>query len=237
MGRKLTAEEKQARADARAHLEALAAEEQDRRHQAKRFEWDRTGARLTREEFEAGEPCRGCGRALRGDTRPSLPCRNDMTELDRADDEQDKIEFTRLHPDCNEVRWTVGGRTSHCGLCCPFPPMSRSQVEIIRTIFAQPVKEHEQDTWNLGLTCGHNVSRTQHQSNRSWTTAVVDCTECEARRGVVKSERGQKPKTLSGPASDRAAAREKDTAAAEAAIKQLKSDLRAAEKHLKELRA
>ena len=53
----------------------------------------------------------------------------------------------------------------------------------------------ELDEWRLDLTCDHSVLVTAHRSHASWTTRVVACPTCQARRGVVHTHRV-------GPAND-----------------------------------
>src|SRR5690606_4245439 len=57
----LTEEQKRTRAETRRRNEALRAEADAHRQEAKRREWYEKDMFLTREQAAGGEPCRGCG--------------------------------------------------------------------------------------------------------------------------------------------------------------------------------
>ncbi|MGW5116484.1 hypothetical protein ACWEQ8_13805 [Streptomyces noursei] len=186
----MTEEQRQQRARARARREALRAEEDDRRREEKREEWERDGTYLSREEFEAGHPCRGCGEPIldgRGDRPPLLR----MTPEERAKHDAEEARYKERHGECRAIRWTVGGsRTQHCGHCCPSPPMSEKQWEAIAEIlFSHKTDKRELDDWDLTLTCDHTVRKTQHRDHQHYSTSVVQCPTCGQRRGVVEAVR------------------------------------------------
>lgn len=91
--------------------------------------------RLNWEEFAAGVPCQGCGRAFIGDeTRQRegetwLAYRERMKPIEAA--------FTSRHRD-HGTRWTVGYGPSHCRRCCPPHPLSPEQIERINQILNRP---------------------------------------------------------------------------------------------------
>ncbi|MFJ2844892.1 hypothetical protein ACIPD2_25100 [Streptomyces griseofuscus] len=190
---KLTEEQREQRAAARARQKALAAEEEDRRDNERRERWAQEGMRLTWEEFEAGEPCRGCGKPMYdrlGDWPPLLK----LTEEERREYKAAETLFKEQHPNCGSTRWGISGsRVSHCSRCCPPPPLSPRMIRKLSDFFAALPSEEERkkdlDTWELTLTCDHVAKHTQHRSNSYVSARVVDCTECGERRGVVQSVR------------------------------------------------
>lgn len=154
---KLSEEEKESRAVNRRRKAALTAEADAIRREDKQREWAENGTRLTRAELEAGVACRGCGLPTidgLGD-RPALMKMTDEEQLER---EAAEAAFTARHPNCHASRWTMSGsRTTHCGYCCPPPPLSKKQMESIQSIFKNAGRPDpaELDTWRLSLTCEH----------------------------------------------------------------------------------
>ena len=73
-----------ARALKRARARAEQAERDARRMRDQRRRWEEDGTRLTRAEFEAGVPCRGCGEPWL-DGLGGWPPLLDMTPEQRAD--------------------------------------------------------------------------------------------------------------------------------------------------------
>ena len=189
---KLTEEQRQARALARARREALKWEERDRRSREQTELWKREGMYLTYEEFQAGEPCRGCGEPLLDRAEHQ---HTNMADLELiALKEQDEERYRQRHGTCRSHRWRVEGSiTLHCGHCCPPSPMSPGQIEFIRQIFApsggRKTDFRELDDWDQALTCGHVVKVRVHRSNHRPSLAVADCGECGERRGIVGSIR------------------------------------------------
>jgi hypothetical protein len=188
---KLSEYEKERRALARRTKSALATEADAHRREAQRRRWAEEGTRLTRAELEAGVCCRGCGLPIideLGDWPPLML----LTDEERIERENADRTFANRHPDCKSVRWSMSGsRTTHCGECCPPPPLGDQQIEafvrLLRSVSeTNPV---DLDTWRLTLTCTHNVDRTAHRSNPSWTSLTSHCPECRRTRGVVTSEK------------------------------------------------
>lgn len=186
----LTEELKQSRAEARQRNEALRAEADALRREAKRREWHEKGMYLTRDQAAAGEACRACGLPVI-DGLGSWPLLMHLTEQERVEHDAAEATFKRLHPDCHAHRWSMeGSRSTHCGLCCPPLPLSASQVETVSRILDGHVRrEEELDVWAASLTCGHQVQREVHYTNRNWCGSTLPCLECGVTRGVMKSER------------------------------------------------
>lgn len=189
---KLTEEERKRRALMRTQREALAAEQEDHRVEERRQQWVREGAYLSRAEFEAGEPCRGCGEPLL-DRRGDFPGLMHMTSEQREEYDREEARYLERHEECHSLRWSMqGSRTLHCGYCCPPPPMSDKQIERISRFFASVNSEAQKRNlvyWDLTLTCDHVVRVTQHRDYDYYSARVVNCPTCGARRGVVQTHR------------------------------------------------
>jgi hypothetical protein len=190
---KLTDEEKARRALNRRRKAALQAEERAIREEEKRREWEANGAYLSWDELKDGVPCRGCGLPV-VDGLGNWPALLKMTDEQRAEYEAAERDFKERHADCHSHRWSVdGSRTTHCGFCCPPPPLSKGQIEKIAGILAsfRPKDPAELDTWRLTLTCDHVIEKAQHHSNTYWSGSVDNCPECQQIRGIVTTERTQ----------------------------------------------
>jgi hypothetical protein len=214
----MTSEQHEHRALLRARHTAETAEAEDRRLQDRREQWQREGAYMSRTELEEGEPCRGCGQPLLDGLGSWYPL-NQLTPEQRAEYDQADALFRERHRGCRSHRWNMSGhRTTHCGYCCPAPPMSDRQIEQIALILSSaPVRTQDLDAWDLTLTCGHIVRRTQHRDHDRYTAGVTDCPACGTRRGVVTAHRA-------GPADDKNGQAARDRLAAELAAAQAKLD-------------
>lgn len=133
---------------------------------------------LTRAEFEAGEPCRGCGEPLLdGLGREFVPLLRETPEQ-RAEREGEEARFRERHPDCHGGRWSMAGsRTLHCMDCCPPNPLSDKQIERMSNILGPKPDPADLDVWELALTCGHTARTTVHRTG-SPTKGAVQCNEC-----------------------------------------------------------
>jgi hypothetical protein len=179
----LTPEERELR---RARRDAEAAETQARRWRDAARRWKDEGLRMTRAEFEAGEPCRGCGLPIL-DELGNFPPLLQMTDEERAAYDAEEARYKECHGDCHGGRWSASGsRTLHCTMCCPFPPMSRQQAEdVARLLGGPPPSPASLMVWELTLTCGHVTRRRAHIENYRYGS-TTDCEECGGEvRGVV----------------------------------------------------
>lgn len=186
---KLTEEQRTQRATARRRSAALAAEQDALRQESKRQEWDANGTRLTRDEMEAGVPCRGCGQPIidgLGDWPPLMK----LTEQEKREYDAAQADFAARHKDCRGHRWSLSGsRALHCGYCCPPPPLSERQLERLSSLLrASRPDPAELRTWRLTLTCDHVIDVQQHKSHGQWTTNARHCPTCDQTREVVTAE-------------------------------------------------
>lgn len=95
--------------------------------------------RLTREQFDAGEPCPGCGMSLlgvEGDIREFVGTIYETPEQRNRRLEEDAA-FIERHPGCHDGRWSMSGSwVLHCASCCPPHPLSREQIETLSRILS-----------------------------------------------------------------------------------------------------
>ncbi|MFI5803478.1 hypothetical protein [Streptomyces sp. NPDC051561] len=190
---KLTEEQRQQRAAARARQKALASEEEDRQDRERRERWAREGMRLTWEEVVAGEPCRGCGEPMH-DSLGNWPPLMKLSEEQRREYDAAEARFKEKHPNCKSSRWSYSGsRVTHCFNCCPPAPLSPQTLGRLANFCATLPSEEERkkdlDTWDLTLTCDHVAQYTQHREHDRVSIGVADCPECGERRGVAQSLR------------------------------------------------
>jgi len=205
-----------ARALKRARARAEQAERDARRMRDQRRRWEEEGTRLTRAEFEAGVPCRGCGEPWL-DGLGSWPPLLKMTPEQRADHDRAEERYLARHGECRAHRETVAGsRTWHCGYCCPSPPLSVEQVEGLRQLMSSWPEPNPASlvVWELTHTCGHTARRRQHQDHKEWNLySTYECQECGGEiRGVISAVRiGPVPEVEPSekPAAGRAPARPK----------------------------
>ena len=102
--------------------------------------------RLTWEQYVSGEPCRGCGRPVRDATGWSGTGKGllHLSEEERAQYESEEEQFKVRHADCHGHRWTVGDSlTTHCGKCCPPPPMSPEQTARIAAMLHYALRDQQ----------------------------------------------------------------------------------------------
>lgn len=103
--------------------------------------------RLTWEQYQAGEPCRGCGRPMRDATPWTGSGKGliHLSEEERAQYDSEEQLFNLRHADCHAHRWTVeGSLTTHCGKCCPPPPMSPEQTARIAALLYHALRDQQE---------------------------------------------------------------------------------------------
>jgi hypothetical protein len=176
----------------RARRAAEAAEADDQRVEERRLQWQREGTYLSWAEIEAGEPSRGCGQPLLDGLGDWYPL-NKLTPDQRAEYDRAEELYRERHRGCRSHRWSLSGhRAQHCGYCCPPLPLTAQQIEKVTRIFSSArTRPEDLDGWDLTLTCGHTVRRTQHRDHgdrHSWL--VVECVTCRQRRGVTAQRIG-----------------------------------------------
>ncbi|MDP5226882.1 MULTISPECIES: hypothetical protein [Arthrobacter] len=134
---------------------------------------------LTWEQFAAGEPCPGCGRSYRDEERWESKGTMHFTDEERARYEAEGELFKERHGDCHAMRHKVSGSlTTHCGRCCPPPPMSPEQRELILRLFSCPTPPQQLMRWRLRLYCGHVVEKTAHYTHKTLHAAFSGATSC-----------------------------------------------------------
>lgn len=99
---------------------------------------------MTWEEFTGGEPCRACGRGFLGGPvwKPIMQ----RTPEEAAAIGAEETAFRALHPDCPTFSWRYGSTgLTHCGQCCPRPPLSPRQTEeIVRILVDSAQRQHRE---------------------------------------------------------------------------------------------
>ena len=193
---KLTEEQKAAQALTRKRNEAVRAEEEHARQQAKERDWEERGLRLTYEELVAREPCRGCGEAILDGLEP-FPGTMYLSPEQKVEYDAREAAYKERHGECRAHRWSMGGsRQLHCGFCCPPPPLNPRQIEDLTKLMAAWKKPDpkEMDTWELTLRCDHAVHKVIHHSNEHVYASVVDCPESHG--GSLRPNGYRRPSAL-----------------------------------------
>lgn len=169
---------------------ALKAEARDKRREARSREWAAKGMYLSYEEAANGEPCRGCGLPVI-DNLGDWPATMYLSPDERIEHDAEQTRFRERHPDCESHLWSMAGsRATHCGECCPFLPLSDTQLEHVAGILrhSKPSVE-ELDVWERLLTCGHQVQQQVHYTNSEPSCSTHRCLKCDELRGVVSSRK------------------------------------------------
>jgi hypothetical protein len=189
---------------------------------------------LTYEDYRRGAPCPGCGRPYRDPERWEFRGTMHMNPEERLRYDAEQELFASIHPDCHSIRHTVSGSlTTHCGKCCPSPPLSPSQIAELSDLFArrEPTPPHLLMRWRLRLYCGHTVEKQAHYSHRtvhSAFTGLLACTDCGLDPATVVDARAiglaGEPPTHSAPAPP---PQSRPKAALEARVRELEAELNA----------
>jgi hypothetical protein len=99
--------------------------------------------RLTTEELQAGEMCRGCGRPFLGGPERVPPLYE--TDKQRVAREAEDAAFQELHADCHAMRWTLsGGGVQHCSRCCAPPPIAPDTLNRVARILIDSARRHDE---------------------------------------------------------------------------------------------
>lgn len=136
---------------------------------------------LTWEAFVAGEPCPGCRLPYRDDVPWEFKGTMHFTDDERARYDAEGARYTALHGDCHAIRHSVGGSlTTHCGKCCPSPPLSPGQIKNISALLGHKAPDCELMHWRVRLFCGHVVERSAHYTHKTVQSAFMEraCPEC-----------------------------------------------------------
>ncbi|GAB3474551.1 hypothetical protein [Nocardiopsis coralliicola] len=134
---------------------------------------------LTWEQYSAGEPCPGCGQPYRDKEHWESKATMHFTDEERVRYEAEQARFKQHHGECHTMRHSVSGSlTTHCGRCCPRPPMSPSQIEKIAGLPGRPTPPHELMKWRLRLYCGHVVEKAAHYTHKTLQAAFTGSTSC-----------------------------------------------------------
>ncbi|MBK6870721.1 MAG: hypothetical protein IPG94_04785 [Kineosporiaceae bacterium] len=97
---------------------------------------------LTWTEFEAGTPCRRCGQALRDDEPWVSRGTMHLTDDERVRYEGEDARYKAAHGTCRAHRWSIeGSLMTHCGRCCPPPPLSPAQIDRLRVLLRPMAEE------------------------------------------------------------------------------------------------
>lgn len=216
--------------------EALKAERRAHRHEAQRLRWADKGMYLTRDEAEAGEPCRGCGLPVI-DGLDNWPGTSVMSEGERIEYDNVEARFREMHPDCDSHRWSMAGsRATHCGSCCPPLPIPERHLENLRRFLASlpPRREDDLVVWARTLTCGHRVEVSVHHSHSGPSLSTEWCPDCELTRGVVSSE---KVMSVTSRAAEARRQHMEEVAQVERDVEKAEESVRATKRKLDALRA
>jgi hypothetical protein len=97
---------------------------------------------LTRDELEAGELCRGCGRPFFGGPE-WVPLLHE-TPRQRTAREAEDATYRSSHGDCHAGTWTVtGGGIHHCNRYCAPPPIAEETLTRIAQILVRAAQDQE----------------------------------------------------------------------------------------------
>lgn len=142
---------------------------------------------LTWDAYVAGAPCPGCGLPYSDEEPWEFRGTMYMSAEERVRYDAEQARFNEAHGQCHAIRHSVSGSlTTHCGKCCPPPPLSPDQIEaigrILRPILGKPTtRPHELMRWRVRLYCGHVVEKTAHYTHKRLHgafTGSMACPEC-----------------------------------------------------------
>jgi hypothetical protein len=152
---------------------ALSHEAQAAMFEAGRKRWSAEGLYQPYDAFAAGEPCRACHRVLRD-------VEGMAEEPPILDAVSDNDAFRSAHAACGFGFWRIQDcSTDHCHRCCPPPPLSPRQIDVLRELLS-PASSGPQFGWYVELTCEHAEFVTTGRADEPPRTAR--CTECDTTR-------------------------------------------------------
>lgn len=158
----------------------LSHEAQSAMFEAGRKRWSSEGLYQPYDAFAAGEPCRACHRALRDVEGVA----EEPLKLEAATDND---AFRSAHTACGFGFWRIQDcSTDHCHRCCPPPPLSPRQIDVLRELLS-PASSGPLFSWYVELTCEHAEFVITGRADEPPHTAR--CTECDTTRGVIVAAR------------------------------------------------
>jgi hypothetical protein len=96
--------------------------------------------RLSWDEYQNGEHCRGCDRPLRDDQPWEFRGTNNMNPAERQRYDGEERRYSKSHQGRHAHRWSIDGSlTTHCGRRCPPPPLSPNQITKLVQLLRPPV--------------------------------------------------------------------------------------------------
>lgn len=191
---------------------------------------------LTWEQYVTGELCPGCGRPYRDEERWESKGTMHFTDEERVRYEVEEERFKKNHGECHSMRHSVSGSlTTHCGRCCPIPPLLPRQKEALARLLGSPTPPYELMKWRLRLYCGHVVERAAHHTHKTLHSAFAGstaCPECGLNPativdGAAIGLQGQRPSApQAGTPTEKTTRSGKPTKAAlEARVRELEAEL------------
>lgn len=192
---------------------------------------------LTWEEYVAGAPCSGCGRPYRDEEPWDFRGTMRLTEEERVRYEAEQDRFKQGHGECRAMRHSVSrSLTTHCGKCCPPPPLSPTQLKEIGRIFASPTPPRDLMRWRLRLYCGHVVEQTAqrtHLTIHAAFTSSTRCIECGldpativAGEAIGLEEEPPRPGREDAPAAASSRSRKATKAELESRVREFEAEVR-----------
>lgn len=97
---------------------------------------------LTWAELQAGVPCRGCARPIRDSEPWVFRGGLHLSPDERVRYEAQNAKYKSAHGTCQAHRWSIeGSLTTHCGRCCPPPPLSAKQIKQLQVLLRPMANE------------------------------------------------------------------------------------------------
>lgn len=185
---------------------------------------------LSWQAYVDGEPCPGCGMPYRDEEPWVFRGTMHMSPAETERYEAEQAAFAARHPDCHSLRHSVSvSLTTHCGKCCPSPPLSPAQVEDLgRLLNRAPTPDHQLMRWRLRFFCGHVVEKRSHISHKAVHSAFMgssSCAECGLDPATIIDAEPLGPVAQTPKPATAAAPRKPTRAQLEARVHELESEL------------